>query len=125
MPYKSFEELEVYKQARELRKEIYKLTKMLPGEEKYNLVSQLRRTAVSVTSNIAEGDGRYHYQENIQFCRQARGSISEIIDDLNTCIDEKYCPPDYADSLKGRAYETIRQLNGYVAYLRKRKGEQG
>jgi len=61
MPYKSFEDLEVYKLARDFRKKIYKLIRNLPVEEKFNLASQMRRTATSITNNIAEGHGRYHY----------------------------------------------------------------
>lgn len=86
----SFEDLEVYKIAREFRKKIYKLAKELPEEEKYNLSSQMRRAAVSMTNCIAEGHGRYHYQEEIQFLRQSRGSAEELIDDLNVCLDENY-----------------------------------
>lgn len=82
MPYQFFEELEVYQLAREFRKEIYLLIKKLPVEEKFNLAGQMRRAATSLTNNIAEGHGRYHYQENIQFCRQSRGSLMELIDDL-------------------------------------------
>ena len=68
----SFENLEVYKLAQEYRKKIYKLTHKLPKEEQYNLVVQMRKAALSLTNNIAEGHGRYHYQENIQFVRQSR-----------------------------------------------------
>ncbi|KKK46622.1 hypothetical protein LCGC14_3163390, partial [marine sediment metagenome] len=78
----SFEKLEVYNLAREYRKKIYKLTYRLPKEEKYNLINQIRRAAVSLTNKIAEGHGRYHYQENIQFLRQSRGSLEELLDDL-------------------------------------------
>ncbi len=123
MPYNTFEDLEVYKLARELRKEIYKLIKKLPDEEKYNLSSQMRRAATSLTNNIAEGHGRYHYQENIQFCRQSRGSLSELIDDLNLCLDEKYLPQDYLQELKKKAYHINKLLNGYIAHLRRRKNE--
>ena len=95
MGYKSFEALEVYKAARAFRKKIYKLIKGLPPEEKYNLASQMRRAALSLTNNIGEGHGRFFYQENIQFCRISRGSLMELIDDLNTCIDEKYLEQSY------------------------------
>ena len=88
--YKTFEDLELYKAAREFRKAIYSLIKSLPDEEKFNLASQMRRAATSLTNNIAEGNGRYHYKESIQFCRQSRGSLAELIDDLNICIDEAY-----------------------------------
>jgi four helix bundle protein len=123
MGYKSFEELEVYKAAREYRKEIYQLIKKLPPEEKYNLAGQMRRAALSLTNNIAEGHGRYHFQENIQFCRVSRGSLMELIDDLNTCMDEKYFEQDYLLKLKEEGYRINKMLNGYIAYLNKRKNQ--
>jgi four helix bundle protein len=123
MPYNTFEELDVYNLARAFRKEIYKLIKKLPEEEKYNLVSQMRKAATSLTNNIAEGHGRFHYQENIQFCRQARGSLSELIDDLNICLDEQYFHEDYLNNLKREAYKINKVLNGYIAYLKRKKVE--
>ena len=86
------EDFEFYKTAREFRKMVYEVLKVLPREEKHNLASQMRRAAVSISNNIAEGHGRWHHQENIQFCRISRGSIEEIIDDFNVCLDEGYCP---------------------------------
>ena len=62
----NFEELEVYKKAREFRKEVYRLANQLPEKEKFNLRPQMMSAARSITNNIAEGFGRYHYQENIQ-----------------------------------------------------------
>ena len=121
MGYKSFEELEVYKAAREFRKEIYQLIKELPNEEKYNLAGQMRRAALSLTNNIAEGHGRFFYQEDIQFCRISRGSLMELIDDLNTCIDEKYFEQNYLNQLKDEGYRINKMLNGYIGYLKKRK----
>ena len=123
MGYKSFEDLEVYKAAREFRKKIYKLNKGLPPEEKYNLGDQMRRASLSLTNNIGEGHGRYHFQENIQFCRIARGSLMELIDDLNTCIDEKYFEQGYLEELKDEGYRINKMLNGYIAYLKKRKNQ--
>ena len=124
MAYNSFEDLEVYKAAREFRKRIYQLIKELPAEEKYNLASQMRRAALSLTNNLGEGHGRYHFQENIQFCRISRGSLMELIDDLNVCIDEKYFSIDYLEGLKQEAYRINKMLNGYIAYLKKRKNEK-
>ena len=124
MGYKSFEDLEVYKAAREYRKKIYQLIKELPVEEKYNLAGQMRRAALSLTNNIAEGHGRYHFQENIQFCRISRGSLMELIDDLNVCIDEKYFSIDYLEELKKEGYKINKMLNGYIAYLKKRRNEK-
>lgn len=112
---KSFEDLEVYKLAREFRKRVYQLARKLPKDEKYNLNGQMKRAAVSLTNNIAEGYGRYHFQENIQFCRQSRGSLYELIDDLNVCIDESYIPEDEYHSYRGDAYHLLKVLNGYIA----------
>lgn len=120
----SFEDLEVYKVARELRKKIYQIIKKLPVEEKHNLQSQMRRAALSVTNNIAEGYGRFHYQENIQFLRQSRGSLEELIDDLNVCDDEGYIVKEEIEQLKVESYELLKKINGYILYLRKRKDNQ-
>ena len=117
----SFEDLEIYKLAQEFRKKIYELIKHLPSEEKYNLDSQMRRAIISITNNIAEGHGRYHYQENIQFCRHSRGSLEEIIDDINICLDEKYSKEEYLNKLKEDGYYLLKRINGYIKYLRNRK----
>ena len=81
----------------------------------------MRRAIVSVTNNIAEGHGRWHYQENIQFCRVARGSVEEILDDITVCLDEGYGHPDYNTQLKSEGDTLIAKINGYIAYLRKCK----
>src|SRR3990172_2913338 len=120
----SFEDLEVYRQARVFRKKMYKLARRLPPEEKYNLVGQMRRAALSLTNNIAEGHGRFHYQENIQFLRHSRGSLTELLDDLNTCIDEEYADVEELNGLKREGFELMRRINGYIAYLKRRKQEE-
>ncbi|TES90011.1 MAG: four helix bundle protein [Candidatus Cloacimonadota bacterium] len=120
----TFEDLKVYIMAREFSRKISKLIKKLPEEEEYNLKHQMRKAKLSVTNNIAEGYGRYHYQENIQFCRMSRGSICEIIDDINECYDEGYIDENYRDDLKRDAYELIRVLNGYIASNKRQKDKQ-
>jgi four helix bundle protein len=92
---RDFTDLEVWKAAREMRRQIYMLAKTLPDFEKFGLASQLRRAAVSVTANLAEGYGRFGYQENAQFCRQARGSIYELRDHIITCMDECFISARY------------------------------
>ena len=74
----TFETLDVWRKGRELRIVIRNLTITFPREEKYRLADQMIRASRSVTNNIAEGYGRFHYQENIQYCRQARGSLYEL-----------------------------------------------
>src|SRR5438309_7668213 len=96
----TFEDLEVYQVAREFRKAMYRIAKRLPDIEQFGLVSQVRRAALSLTNNIAEGHGRYHYLEQIKFTLQSRGSLEELIDDLNVCADEEYLPIEEIVSLK-------------------------
>src|SRR5258708_4380119 len=100
---------------------VYHLVRLLPPEERFALANQMRRAAVSVSNNIAEGHGRWHYQENIRFCRISRGSIDELIDDFNTCQDEGYGDQVLVGDLKVEAYDLIRRINSYIAYLRKTK----
>ena len=119
------DEFELYNIARGFRKHVYCLIRELPPEEKYALANQMRRAAVSVTNNIAEGHGRWHYQENTQFCRIARGSVDELIDDFNTCVDERYGDQVLVGKLKAEAYDLIRRINGYIFYLRKSKQGDG
>ena len=81
----------------------------------------MRRAAVSVTNNIAEGHGRWHYQENIQFCRISRGSVGEMLDDFNMCLDENYGSHELATELKENTRQLIARINSYIAYLRRSK----
>lgn len=119
--FRTFEDLEVYKKARQFRKDMYGVGKRLPQFEKYELGSQIRRASLSLTNNIAEGHWRYHYLDQIKFQLQARGSLAELIDDLNLCEDESYLPIDDVTALKDRAKEVQRLINGYIRYLRDRK----
>ncbi|MCK4625576.1 MAG: four helix bundle protein [Phycisphaerae bacterium] len=117
-----FEDMEVYKAARDFRKRIYRLVKMLPDEEKFALAQQMRRAAVSLTCNIAEGYGRHHWQENTQFCRHSRGSLLELIEHINVCIDENYAEAEHLEKLKREdGVVLLKLLNGYIAYLQKQK----
>src|SRR5439155_22386803 len=89
-PFQTFEDLEAYKSARVFRKAMYSVSRRLPDFEKFGLASQIRRAAVSLTNNIAEGHGRYHYLEQIKFTLQAGGPLDELIDDLNVCEGDRY-----------------------------------
>jgi four helix bundle protein len=109
-----FDELEVYRLATDLACWIYELTAKLPESERYNLISQLRRAATSVSANIAEGFGRYHYKENIQYCRMARGSLSETKSHLILCLRLGFVDkPKYDEFLP--QYRTLSvKLNNYI-----------
>lgn len=120
-----FEDLKVYQAARAFRMRIYKLAKLLPPEEKFALAQQMRRAAVSLTNNIAEGYGRHHWQENTQFCRHTPGSLMELIDDINVCLDEQYAEKERLETLKREdALSLLRMLNGYIGYLQKQRAAQ-
>ena len=119
---KSFKDLEAWKKGRVLRVDISALTKTFPVEEKFKLVDQLIRASRSVTANLAEGYGRFHYQENIQFCRVSRGSLTEIQDHITVAYDEGYINEELAKKYDGQVEECIRIINGYINYLIKSKG---
>ncbi len=119
--FRTFEDLEVYRQARDFRQAMYAVTRELPAHEKFELTSQIRRAAVSLTNNIAEGHGRYHYLDQIKFQLQARGSLLELIDDLNVCADEQYLSPQDVAKLKTQATAAHKLINGYIRHLRGRK----
>jgi four helix bundle protein len=120
-PYRTFEDLEVYQIAREFRKAMYRVNRQLPSFEKFELGSQIRRAAVSLTNNIAEGHGRFHYLEQLKFCLNARGSLEELIDDLNICEDESYLPATEIGTLKQQGWRVHQVLAGYMRWLRERK----
>ena len=119
--FRTFEDLDVYKKAREFRKRMYAAARKLPNFEKYELGRQIRRASVSLTNNIAEGHGRYHYLDEIKFQLQSRGSLAELIDDLNVCQDEDYLSAAEIVELKEQAKEVQRLINGYIRFLRSRK----
>ena len=117
----TFEDLEVYHVAREFRKAMYRVARRLPDIEKFALANQIRRAAVSLTNNIAEAHGRYHYLDQIKFLRQSRGSLQELIDDLNVCMDERYLPDGEVAAIKEEGWRVRQLIDGYVRYLREQK----
>lgn len=119
--YLTFEDLDVYKEARAFRKAMYAAARGLPDFEKFGLASQIRRAAVSLTNNIAEGHGRYHYLDQIKFMLQARGSLQELMDDLNVCEDENHLSAADLAKLRDRATTVVKLLKGYIRFLRERK----
>ena len=114
----SFTELEVWKKAR-LKNELTNLTNSFPQEEKYRLTDQIIRSSRSINSNIAEGHGRCTYKDQLHFCIQARGSLSETHNHLIDALDCKYISQDQFDCYKLMIDETGRLLNGYITFLRR------
>jgi len=122
---RSFEDLDVWKVGRELRKELYSVADRLPEKESYNLAAQIRSAAISLTANIAEGYGRFHFKENIRFCRMSRGLAYELLDHLTTCKDQGYLKEkDYQDLYAGLS--RFSQLpNGYIRSIGKASLSEG
>ena len=85
----SFTDLETWKQARKIRLWVSEMVKGFPTEEKYRLADQVIRSSRSIGNNLAEGHGRYYYQDNIRYCIMARGSLSETMDHIIIALDEK------------------------------------
>jgi four helix bundle protein len=122
--YQTFQDLEIYQVAREFRKAMYRVGGRRPEIEKFSLASQIRRAAVSLTNNIAEGHRRFHFLEQIKFMLQARGSLEELLDGLNVCIDENYFPVEEIEKLKSEGWRVHRLINGYIRFLRSRTVEK-
>ena len=118
--FQTFEDLEVYKVAREFRKAMYAVNRRLPDFEKYELGSQIRRASASLTNNMAEGHGRFHYPDQIRFFLHSRGSLEELVDDLNICLGERYLSSEEVAKLKEQARGVLILINGYLRYLRSR-----
>ena len=110
----SFEDLEVYKTARGLVKEIYVLQNSFPQEEKYALGDQIRRSATSITSNIAEGSGRNAIREKIHFLEIAFGSMTECFSQLQIAQDLGYISEKDIDNLR----PTFNKVAAFISALR-------
>src|SRR5690349_22145171 len=108
----SYKELDVWQQARLLVKNIYQLTKSFPKDEQFGLVSQMRRAAVSIPSNIAEGCGRNHFKDSIQFFFVARGSIYELETQLLLSADLEFISPTELEVCLTHAIRCKKLLNG-------------
>ena len=119
---KSHKKLDVWLKSFELTKSIYEVTKKFPSEEKYGLVSQMRRSAVSVPSNIAEGAGRQTNKDSLQFFIIARSSLSELDTQVELSHSlEMINSADY--QLLAKQINVVDSLlSGFIRYRRARKG---
>jgi len=115
---KSFEELIIWQEARKFANDIYKLTKKYPQEEMYGLISQMRRSAVSIMSNIAEGFDRRTTREFISFLVIARASISEVQNNLYISLDLNYINNEDFKIYYDYARKIAKLINGLITYLK-------
>ncbi len=113
-----FAELEVWKKARIFKNELFDLVKTFPSEEKFRLSDQIIRSSRFISANIAEGHGRFTYKDQLHFCIQARGSLSETHNHLIDALDCRYILQAQFDYFKALIDEVGRLLNGYITFLR-------
>ena len=120
---KSFMDLEAWQKCRDLRRKTWMLCKTFPEIEVFRLSDQMIRASRSATANIAEGYGRFNYQENIQYCRMSRGSLHELRDHLSTAEECNYISNEEYNSIDALIISCLRLTNGYINYLIRQKRE--
>jgi four helix bundle protein len=129
MSIKNLESLETWRKAEEFALRVYReLIPCLPAEEKWGLCQQLRRSTTSIPANIAEGHGRYYYQENVRFCYIARGSLEETLSHISFCYKVRYISDTLYREMEQDGEKLSQMINGYIAYLKRNKqgaGEPG
>jgi four helix bundle protein len=119
-PTRTFEELEAWKAGRELRIFVFrKIVPVLKNLREFDLCDQIKRASRSVTHNIAEGHGRFHFLDNYRFCSQSRGSLNEVLDQIITCHDDDLIEDALYQTGREHFNKTLRILNGYMAWLRR------
>jgi len=118
----NLDKLEVWVRAKDFALAVYKeVVPCLPADEKWNLIQQLKRAAESVPANIAEGHGRYHFLDNVRFCYYARGSLTEVQSHMVLAHELGYLPDEIYKRMTARTESIGKQLNSYIAYLKRSK----
>ncbi|MBQ7438352.1 MAG: four helix bundle protein [Paludibacteraceae bacterium] len=112
MEFFGYRKLIAYVKACEVRREVYRLIKKFPKEEQFALCDQLRRAAVSITSNIAEGMTRYSNKDKTHFLEISFGSLMEVMSQFEVAYDEKYINEDDFNNMETLIAETARVLSG-------------
>src|SRR5512134_773169 len=122
MSIQGLHKLEVWVKAKDLAIRIYRqVLPLLPVEGKYGMNQQLRRSVQSISANIAEGYGRFYYQDNVRFCYNARGSLEETLSHLTFAFEMKFISETIYKEFEKEGEEIDKMLNGYVGYLKKSK----
>ena len=122
MSVEGLKRLKVWVRAKDFALKIHKqILPLLPVEEKWNLNQQLRRSSLSISANIAEGYGRFYYQDNVRFCYIARGSLEETLSHLTFAFEMNYISIELFKELEAEGEEIDKMLNGYIGFLKKSK----
>ena len=118
MKMRNYRDLVVWQKSMALVTKVYSITRLLPNEELYGLVSQIRRSAVSIPSNIAEGYGRYSTNDYIRFLQIAIGSLYELQTQLEICLNLGYLSKEHFEKI----YEQSREIERMLSSLIKKVG---
>jgi four helix bundle protein len=118
---RGFEDLECYKLALEVMAKVHDFSKNLPPNEKFDLYSQIRRSSKSITGNIGEGYGRYHYLDSLHYYSIARGELNETLAHLINAKVLNYIEQPEFDILYQLIRQTEQALNGFMAYIRRQR----
>jgi four helix bundle protein len=122
MSISGLEKLDVWKNSMAFAVRVHKeFIPLLPAEEKWSLAQQIRRSAQSIPANIAEGHGRFYYQDNVRFCYIARGSLEETLSHIAFARNTDYISPALYQSLANDGEELTRLINGYIGFLKQSK----
>lgn len=117
MKRNSFRNLEAYKEAKGLVKEVYRLLKKFPKEEQFALCDQLRRAAVSITSNIAEGSGRSSVKEKVHFLEISYASLMEVLSQMDIALDLEYITEEAFCDFEIRCDKVASLISGLRTYF--------
>lgn len=118
---RGFEDLEAYQMALEVMARIHAFSETLPSKEKFDLYSQIRRSAKGVTGNIAEAYGRYHYLDSLRFYSIARGELNETLSRLIEARVLEYIKQPEFEELYKLIRQTEQALNGFMTYIRRQR----
>ncbi len=120
---KEYTELEVWMESRKLVNIVYVKTKTFPREELFGLTNQIRRSAVSIPSNIAEGCGRITSNDTIQFLHISRGSLFELETQIYISLDQNYISEIEFNEIANQILICKKSLNGFINYYKNLKNE--
>ena len=114
-----FEELEIWKESIKFTSDVYRITKTFPAEERFGLTQQLRNAAISISLNIAEGSGRYHNRDFLQFLQISIGSLYEVVSGVFIAKNQEYISDKDFKNTYLEAEKIAKMINAFISYLKR------
>jgi four helix bundle protein len=116
----NFEKLELYQRSLEFTNNMYNITTKYPNDERFGLSNQLRRAAMSISLNLAEGFSNYYKKDKNRYFRIAKGSVQECIPALTISLRQKYIDQNEFNIMYSECYELSRRISGLIKYIEKK-----